>query len=184
MAQQRRDEWLSCTAATGVPVSWFSAGWHVAPQHATRFCLCRCRLPTRPATSCRPALPCPCRLAPPQIKILKADRDVYAAEIDEKLIFKIGPGDFAPAGAAYAAGRVTTPTSPGSNNNHYNNHSGGSSRSSRRGHGEPTWVRASVLSVPCGAGVHPATLACTTHTHAWPCTHMPACMHAWPRMAV
>jgi hypothetical protein len=32
-----------------------------------------------------------------QVKILKAERDVYAAEIDERLIMKIGPGDFSPA---------------------------------------------------------------------------------------
>ncbi|GAB4821757.1 hypothetical protein N2152v2_008803 [Parachlorella kessleri] len=32
------------------------------------------------------------------VKILKAERDVYAAEIDDKLVVKIGPGDFAPAG--------------------------------------------------------------------------------------
>lgn len=32
-----------------------------------------------------------------QIKILKAERDVYAAIIDEKLIMKIGPGHYEPS---------------------------------------------------------------------------------------
>lgn len=31
-----------------------------------------------------------------QVKILRAERDVYAAEIDGKLVMKIGPGDFTP----------------------------------------------------------------------------------------
>ena len=43
-----------------------------------------------------------CRSA---VKILKAERDVYVAEIDDKLIMKIGPGDFAPAGE-YSIGEV------------------------------------------------------------------------------
>lgn len=32
------------------------------------------------------------------VKIIKADRDVYAAEIDEKVIMKIGPGYYEPSG--------------------------------------------------------------------------------------
>ncbi|KAI3433674.1 hypothetical protein D9Q98_003483 [Chlorella vulgaris] len=35
-----------------------------------------------------------------KVKILAAERDVYAAEIDGKLIMKIGPGDFAPEDAS------------------------------------------------------------------------------------
>lgn len=31
-----------------------------------------------------------------QIKIIKAERDVYAAEIDEKVAVKIGPGHYEP----------------------------------------------------------------------------------------
>lgn len=30
--------------------------------------------------------------------IAKAERDVYAAEIDEKIVMKIGPGYFEPSG--------------------------------------------------------------------------------------
>jgi alpha-amylase len=33
-----------------------------------------------------------------QIKILKAERSIYAAEIDEKLTIKIGPEHFEPSG--------------------------------------------------------------------------------------
>lgn len=33
-----------------------------------------------------------------QVKITKAERDVYAAEIDEKVAMKIGPGYYEPAG--------------------------------------------------------------------------------------
>ncbi|EFN50422.1 hypothetical protein CHLNCDRAFT_144627, partial [Chlorella variabilis] len=36
------------------------------------------------------------------VKILTAERDVYAAEIDGKLIMKIGPGDFVPEDASAA----------------------------------------------------------------------------------
>lgn len=31
-----------------------------------------------------------------QVKIVKAERDHYAAEIDEKVILKIGPGHYEP----------------------------------------------------------------------------------------
>lgn len=37
-----------------------------------------------------------CRSCNAQVKILRAERDVYAAEIDGKLVMKIGPGDFTP----------------------------------------------------------------------------------------
>lgn len=40
-----------------------------------------------------------------QIKILKADRDVYAAEIegrDGRVLMKIGPGDFSPKGSDWS----------------------------------------------------------------------------------
>jgi hypothetical protein len=44
-----------------------------------------------------------------QVKILKAERDVYVAEIDSKLLMKIGPGDFAPDPKEYAIGRSRPP---------------------------------------------------------------------------
>lgn len=41
-----------------------------------------------------------------QVKIVLAERDVYAAEIDGKLLMKIGPGDFKPDKSVYGIGRV------------------------------------------------------------------------------
>lgn len=54
----------------------------------------------------QPRLTCPHRTPSPlQVKILKADRDVYAAEIEgrhSKLLMKIGPGDFHPGGSSWS----------------------------------------------------------------------------------
>ena len=55
-----------------------------------------------PAADQGPARP-PCP-AVPQVKILCAERDVYAAEIDDRLIMKIGPGDFGPNLDLYTIG--------------------------------------------------------------------------------
>ena len=33
-----------------------------------------------------------------QVKIKKAERDVYAAEIDERVVMKMGPGHYEPEG--------------------------------------------------------------------------------------
>lgn len=50
-----------------------------------------------PCSISTPFCRCPAPLClPPQVEILCAERDVYAAEIDERVAMQIGPGDFAP----------------------------------------------------------------------------------------
>lgn len=86
-------------------------GCHQPRVHAcvrvtlAELCSCQCLCRRRQQCS-RPNVPAPMPWSLPlQVKIVCSQRDVYAAEIDEKLVMKIGPGDFKLEGAVEEAHR-------------------------------------------------------------------------------